>query len=810
MDKTTKKLITYTNQLNILILIFALCYAIIFAMPVEAFNYVTYTPSTNTGNCNTYNIPSESFPSKMGSYTDQNFNTTVRRFTDYVADYGGGPRPNIQYTTFTCGNSDNSMVAFGYSSTSKLFYKSDGDFIRLESFGSTTGDIEFRWSMTDPNIGYYRRNAQFYQYNVTTDTHTLLHDFTDEFPTAANASNEDKGEQSWNDRYWVFRISISGVDSGYNVSYVVTYDLQTDTVIGQLDVQAFMQSQFGSSSKYVRWATVSPSGNYVILMGDNSPHLGTSVFDINLNYINQVQANQIGHPAWGYDINGNEVVYWANAPNFKMHVLGGPNQNVTYLFNIPNNCGQCTTSQFNESVQGGAGYHFATSRGAPGWLFVSPYADPADHADNVCSCWLERELFAVRTSTDISEVLIWRNASNRSVKGGYNDQQRSQISQDGNYIYFDSNWLKTQDREIFRAELPPSWHEDLSGDIPRDDTPPTAPQNLNAMSVTESRIDITWQASTDPESAIATYKIYRSGTPIGQTLTTSYSDTNLNEATTYSYTVSAINFAGLESAKSNPVTATTFADTTQPSISSVSAAEVSVNLVFSEPVEEISAETKSNYAIDNGISITGATLNADLKTVTLGTNAHTEDVTYTITINNIRDRASTPNTVAPNSSATYTYTLELIVNNLNQITYQTAYLKEGDTYYIDRTFTITNIPSSCQNLLWIKTANDDKTSTGTFSLTFDVNQPVTVYIAYDQRISSLPTWLANWNDEGQLIQTSDTTLNLYSKNFPQGQIALGGNYGSSNDSMYAVLIKSSGQVGDTIPPAPPTGLEIIQ
>jgi hypothetical protein len=250
-------------------------------------------------------------------------------------------------------------------------------------------------------------------------------------------------------------------------------------------------------------------------------------------------------------------------------------------------------------------------------------------------------------------------------------------------------------------------------------------------------------------------------------------------------------------------------DTTPPTISSVTADETSVMVVFSEPVEQTSAETISNYTIDNGITISNAILNADLRSITLITNPHTDGTTYTLTINNVRDRASTPNTIAPNSIATYTYTLELIVTNLNQINYQTAYLNEGDIYYIDRTFTITNIPSPYQNLLWIKTANNDKASTGTAFLTFDVNQPVTVYIAYDQSISSIPTWLANWNNEGQLIQTSDTTLNLYSKNFPQGQIALGGNYGTSNDSMYTVLIKPLGQVGDTIPPAPPTGLEII-
>jgi hypothetical protein len=102
-----------------------------------------------------------------------------------------------------------------------------------------------------------------------------------------------------------------------------------------------------------------------------------------------------------------------------------------------------------------------------------------------------------------------------------------------------------------------------------DATPPTTPQNLNAVPTSEFQIDLNWQAASDPESGISRYKVYRNGTFIGQSSTTSFSDTGLAENSTYVYEVLAVNGAGLESEQSAPVSAATLADTTAPAVVSV-------------------------------------------------------------------------------------------------------------------------------------------------------------------------------------------------------------------------------------------------
>jgi len=100
-----------------------------------------------------------------------------------------------------------------------------------------------------------------------------------------------------------------------------------------------------------------------------------------------------------------------------------------------------------------------------------------------------------------------------------------------------------------------------------DTTPPSVPTGLTATPVSINKINLSWTASTDPDSPVAGYRIYRNGTQVGTATGTSYSDTGLAANTIYSYTVSAYDPAGNVSAHSSVVSAATLApDTTPPSV----------------------------------------------------------------------------------------------------------------------------------------------------------------------------------------------------------------------------------------------------
>ena len=122
---------------------------------------------------------------------------------------------------------------------------------------------------------------------------------------------------------------------------------------------------------------------------------------------------------------------------------------------------------------------------------------------------------------------------------------------------------------------------------------------------------------------------------------------------------------------------------------------------------------------------------------------------------------------------------QLIVSNLTVASgkaYQVVNgLAVGDPVYIDRGYTYTGVPAIIQGQTYIQTANNDKNRTEANFLTFSVNQGVTVYVAYDSRATSLPSWLSGWANTGSSFSNTDVLLNLYAKDFVAGTIALGGN-----------------------------------
>jgi alpha-tubulin suppressor-like RCC1 family protein/chitodextrinase len=85
-----------------------------------------------------------------------------------------------------------------------------------------------------------------------------------------------------------------------------------------------------------------------------------------------------------------------------------------------------------------------------------------------------------------------------------------------------------------------------------DGTPPTIPTGLSGIGTSPTRISLTWTPSTDNVGVIF-YRVYRNGTQIGTTSSTSFSDSGLQTGTTYNYTVDAMDNSNNASAKSASV-----------------------------------------------------------------------------------------------------------------------------------------------------------------------------------------------------------------------------------------------------------------
>ncbi|MEP6595153.1 MAG: choice-of-anchor D domain-containing protein [Ginsengibacter sp.] len=130
--------------------------------------------------------------------------------------------------------------------------------------------------------------------------------------------------------------------------------------------------------------------------------------------------------------------------------------------------------------------------------------------------------------------------------------------------------------------------------------------------------------------------------------------------------------------------------------------------------------------------------------------------------------------------------------------YVAGQLVVGTAVYSDRTYQATSVPVSLNNAPFIKTPNDDKSSTATSLLSFNLCQSATVYVAYDPRAASLPSWLSTWQKLTTQVGINDPKISylvLYSKNYPAGKVTLGGNLASPAAgalNMYLVIATTGG------------------
>lgn len=97
----------------------------------------------------------------------------------------------------------------------------------------------------------------------------------------------------------------------------------------------------------------------------------------------------------------------------------------------------------------------------------------------------------------------------------------------------------------------------ITKDKPENDrTPPTAPGSLHSMGATGTTVELMWSASSDA-SGIKEYQVFRNGTLVATTTSTSFTDSTLEPGNTYSYFVKAVDVFGNVSPASNTLELTT-------------------------------------------------------------------------------------------------------------------------------------------------------------------------------------------------------------------------------------------------------------
>lgn len=136
------------------------------------------------------------------------------------------------------------------------------------------------------------------------------------------------------------------------------------------------------------------------------------------------------------------------------------------------------------------------------------------------------------------------------------------------------------------------------------------------------------------------------------------------------------------------------------------------------------------------------------------------------------------------------------ITNLEPDAYEVTTFKEDEEYFIDRDYTIEELPGKYRGMTGIRTANDDNGVTDKRYITFEVERRVDVFVAYDSRNDTRPAWLQTFDETGDTIEVSDKAEEhlVLMRTFEPGTVVLGGNADAyADNSNYFVLVAPSEQ-----------------
>lgn len=340
-------------------------------------------------------------------YRDPVFGTPIKRVSDALAQAIPGALGSLafivnEYASMSPFNSTNSKLLLQHQSFFAL-YDGSGNFIRNLPF-EVNASSEPRWSRLDPDIFYYVSGNQLKKYDTATDSISVLRAFS-EYSTIHGSGESD--------------ICFDGdhlVLVGDHRDIFV-YELSTDhkgPALNTVGLGGFDQ------------VYITPKDN--VLVGwyarGSDRFQGVELYDRNLSFQRQV-APAIGHMDVTRDINGEEVLVWANAADPKPICNNG-----VVKINLSDGQQSCLLS-----LDWSLAFHVSAPDGN-GWFFVSTY-DPTD-PDPVLR-WHPYTNEVLQIKLDGSEVR--RLAHHRSRPfNTYNYTPRAAVSRDGSRLVFSSNY----------------------------------------------------------------------------------------------------------------------------------------------------------------------------------------------------------------------------------------------------------------------------------------------------------------------------------------------------------------------------------
>ncbi len=387
--------------------------------------------------------PSVAKSAKGIPFTDPTYNTCIVRVSDAAAEAPSTFARN-DYSRRQAFNADDSLILI-YAFNGSWHIYDARTMAHVKQLVGVGGEPEPQWHPTNPDLIYSLPSfggMVIRETNVRTDVQTVVADFTGRlpWPTAARVWTASEGSPSANARYWGFLVQ----DASYNYLGLMTYDMQTDTILGTF-------TNVGGNTDDPNNVSMSPSGKYIVAQFGNSERpLGPSqpggpiAFTLDFSTYKHLRPNGlVGHTDIAIGANGDDVFV-------------GDDHQSGHLFMTNLETGVSTNLYFFwQDCNYYAGHVSGKAFNKPGWIVVSTFDSPG--------CWSNDKIFVVELTAN---PRILHLAHHHTVFGSssfnYFSQPHASTNRDLTRIVFNTNW-ETLDAngdgytliDTYMIEIPP-------------------------------------------------------------------------------------------------------------------------------------------------------------------------------------------------------------------------------------------------------------------------------------------------------------------------------------------------------------------
>lgn len=424
----------------------------------------------NTSNFPLYPKSNAAEPSKGNCVLDGNFGTEVCKAVDKT-EFATGEIVNVVRPVYSRWRIDNSLGDLYYlvkdgetpegsgRGQMAIFWRKNDSLFKIATDVNGDEGAEFRWDYSGrkPYTMYYVEGCQFREYDVVTTATRLVRDFSNDFPGCGRILNGVEGDSSADSRYWTWMVQGQYDGASFPMIAIVTYDKQTDTILGILD-NAKYKAMGGADASLPtpNMVDISPLGTKVVALfgrtDTNDLFDGPHAYALDFSSPIKV-CNDETHSGWAFDYNGNEVfVCQVNASNW-------PNADSDTVAYTNIRTGETEVIVYHEDLGWDVGgFHFGRFYNSEikGWVYMTTYSEY-----DTSTSWLRNQAVMLELIPYTEHPRIWRitdTHNNYPGDDGYPREAYSPMSGDGRTIYWGADW-PGGDRTVdtYKVQLPDDW-----------------------------------------------------------------------------------------------------------------------------------------------------------------------------------------------------------------------------------------------------------------------------------------------------------------------------------------------------------------